>query len=226
MFLLKLDSGVFVWEAGGLIFLFYPWPLPINAFINFHELLWLLGGVEQPPVGAQNPRLPAEGHRDRGLAPPPPTMVLVPLVHVQFLPDLSLPSDCRESWALWSSPGQSSDSSSKASNETSAFKVDQLKLLGLLCVLRNQLCLTLRDPMECSTPGFLVVYHLPWFAQTHVHWVGDAIQPSHPLLSTSLALHLSQHQGLFQWVRSSLQLAKVLELQHQSFQWIFRVDFL
>ena len=62
------------------------------------------------------------------------------------------------------------------------------------------------------------------FTQTHVHWVGDVIQPSHPLLSPSPALNLSQHQGLFQWV-SSHQVAKVLEfqLQHQSFQWIFRL---
>ena len=64
--------------------------------------------------------------------------------------------------------------------------------------------------------------------QTHVHWVGDAIQPSHPLSSPSLpTFNLSQHQGLFKWVSSSHQVAKVLELQlqHQSFQWIFRSDF-
>ena len=73
--------------------------------------------------------------------------------------------------------------------------------------------------MDCSTPGFPVLHHLPKFAQTHVHWVGDAIQPSQPLLSPSPpALNLSQHQGLFQWVCSSHQVAKVLELQlkHQS----------
>ena len=92
-----------------------------------------------------------------------------------------------------------------------------------------QSCLTLRDPMDCSTPDFSVHHNLLQFVQTYVHWVGDAIQPSHPLLPSSLpALHLSQHQGLFQWVGSSHQVAKVLELQlqHQSFQWIFRVDFL
>ena len=69
------------------------------------------------------------------------------------------------------------------------------------------------------------------FTQTHVHWVGDAIQPSHPLSSPSpLAFNLAQHQGLFRWVGSSHQVAKVLEfqlqLQHQSFQWTFRTDFL
>ena len=60
-------------------------------------------------------------------------------------------------------------------------------------------CLTLCDSGDCSTPGFLVLYHIPELAQVHIHWVGDAIQPSHPLLSPSPpALSLSQHQGLFQ----------------------------
>ena len=74
--------------------------------------------------------------------------------------------------------------------------------------------------MDCSTPGFPVLYHLPKFAQTHVHGVAEATQPSHPLSSSSPhALNLSQHQGLFQSVSSSHQVAKVLELQlkHQSF---------
>ena len=84
--------------------------------------------------------------------------------------------------------------------------------------------------MDCSTPGFPVIYHLLELAQIHVHWVGDAIQLSRPLPSPSPAFNLSQHQGLFQWFGSSHQVAKVLELQlqlqHQSFRWIFRVDFL
>ena len=91
-----------------------------------------------------------------------------------------------------------------------------------------QSCPTLCDPMDCSTPGLPVLHHLLEFAQTHVRWVGDAIQPSHLLSSPSPpAYNLSQHQGLFQWVSSSHQVAKVLEpqLQHQSFQWIFRVNF-
>ena len=90
-------------------------------------------------------------------------------------------------------------------------------------------CLTLCDPMDCSTPGLPVHHQLPEFTQTHVHWVGDAIQPSHPLSSPSPpTFNLSQHQGLFKWVISSRHMAKVLEfqLQHQSFQWIFRTDFL
>ena len=83
--------------------------------------------------------------------------------------------------------------------------------------------------MDCSTPGFPVHHCLPEFAQTHAHWVSDVIQPSHLLLPPSPpAFSLSQHQGFFQWVSSSRQVAKVLELQlqHQSFQWIFRVGFL
>ena len=90
-------------------------------------------------------------------------------------------------------------------------------------------CLTLYDPMDCSSPGFPVLQYLPEFSQVHVHWIGDAIQPSHPLLPSSpSAFYLSQHQGLFKWVRCSYQVAKVLELQLQLqfFQWIFRVDFL
>ena len=89
-----------------------------------------------------------------------------------------------------------------------------------------QSCSTLCNPMDFSTPGFHVHHQLPEFIQIHVYWVGDAIQPSHPLSSPSLlAFHLSQHQGLFQWVSSSHQVARVLEFQfqHQSFQWIFRL---
>ena len=78
-----------------------------------------------------------------------------------------------------------------------------------------------------STSGLPVHLQLPEFTQTHVHWVGDAIQPSHPLSSPSpLALNLSQHQGLFQWVSSSHQVAKVLEFQLQPFQWTPRTDLL
>ena len=90
----------------------------------------------------------------------------------------------------------------------------------------TQLCLTLCDPKNCSTPGLPVQHQLPEPTQTH-HWVSDAIQPSHPLSSPSPpALNLSQHQGLFKWVSSSHQVAKVLEfqLQHQSFQWTPRTD--
>ena len=91
-----------------------------------------------------------------------------------------------------------------------------------------QSCPTLCDSMNHSTPGLPVHHQIPESTQTHVHWVSDAIQPSHPLSSPSPpAPNPSQHQGLFQWVNSLHQVAKVLEfqLQHQSFQWIFRTDF-
>ena len=97
------------------------------------------------------------------------------------------------------------------------------------CCSVAQLCPTLCDLMDCSTAGFPVLYYLLEFAQTHVHWVGDAIQPSRLLSSPSPpALSLSQHLGLFQWVCSLHQVAKILKLhlQHQSFQWILRIDFL
>ena len=92
-----------------------------------------------------------------------------------------------------------------------------------------QSCLTLCDPMNRSTPGPPVHHQLLESTQTHVHWVSDAIQPSHPLSSPSPpALRLSQHQGLFKWVRSSPDVAKELELQlqHQSLQWTPRTDLL
>ena len=113
----------------------------------------------------------------------------------------------------------------------------QTFLCKLLCIYKCSICLCILwfkescsiifDPMDCSTPDFPVLHYLPEFAQTHVHWISDAIQPSHPLLPSSLpALNLSQHQGLFKWI-CPYQVAKVLELQpqHQSFQWISRVDF-
>ena len=87
---------------------------------------------------------------------------------------------------------------------------------------------TLCDPKSCSTPGSPILHYLPEFAQTHVQWVSDAIQQSHILSPPSPpTLSLSQHQGLFQWVGSSQQMAKELEIQHQhqSFQRISRVAF-
>ena len=88
---------------------------------------------------------------------------------------------------------------------------------------------TLCNPMDYSMPSFTVHHQLPELTQTHVHWVSDTIQLSHPLSSPCPpAFYLSQHQGIFKWVSSSHQVAKVLEfqLQYQSFQWMFRTDFL
>ena len=105
----------------------------------------------------------------------------------------------------------------------------RLLLLFSCSVLSNSLQLPglqhARFPCLHHLPE-LVLHHL---SQSHVHWVGDAIQPSHPLLSPSPStFNLSQHQGLFHWVGCLHQVAKLLELQlqHQSFQWIFRIDFL
>ena len=93
----------------------------------------------------------------------------------------------------------------------------------------TQSCPTLCDPMDRSMPGLPVYHQLLEFTQTHVHWVSDAIQLSHPLSSpSSPALSLSQHQGLFKWISSSHQVAKILEFQLQppSFQWTLRNDLL
>ena len=92
-----------------------------------------------------------------------------------------------------------------------------------------QSCLTLCKHMDCSTPGLPVHHQLSQFTQTHVHWVGYAIQPFHTVSSPSPpAFNFSQHQGLIRWVSSSHQVARILEFQlwHQSFQWIFMTDFL
>jgi len=93
----------------------------------------------------------------------------------------------------------------------------------------TQLCPTLCDPMNCSTPGLPVHHQFLEFTQTHVHQVSDAIQPLHPLLSPSPpAPNPSQHHSLFQGVNSSHEVAQVLEfqLQHQSFQGTPRTDLL
>ena len=96
-------------------------------------------------------------------------------------------------------------------------------------VQSTQSCPTLCDPMDCSMLGLPVYHQLPELTQTDILWVGDTIQPSHSLSSPSPpAFNLSQHEGHFQWVSSLHQVAKVLEfqLQHQSFQWTPRTDFL
>ena len=90
----------------------------------------------------------------------------------------------------------------------------------------TQSCPTLRDTMDCSMPVLPVHHELPELIQTHVHWVSDAIQPSHPLSSPSPpAFNLSQHQGLFQWISSSHQVAKVLELQLQHLSFPMNIQY-
>ena len=105
-----------------------------------------------------------------------------------------------------------------------------MRLVGLLkisvqfsSVAQSDSC----NPTNRSEPGLPVHRQLLEFTQTHVHWVSDAIQPSHPLsVPSPPTLNLSQHQGLFKWVSSLHQVAKVLGLQHQSFQWTLRTDLL
>ena len=106
-------------------------------------------------------------------------------------------------------------------------------LFGIVCSCQfnsvAQSCLTLCNPMDCSTPDFPVHHQLLELTQTHVHRVSDAIQPSHPLSSPSLpSFSLFQCQDIFQWVSSLPQVAKILELrlQYQSFQWTPKTDFL
>ena len=101
--------------------------------------------------------------------------------------------------------------------------------MGSLVQFSSVTQLYLTEPMNRSKPCLSVHHQLPESTQTHVHWVGDAIQPFHPLSSPSPpALNLSQHLGLSQWVSFLHQVAKVLEfqLQHQSFQWTPRTDLL
>ena len=131
-----------------------------------------------------------------------------------------------------------------------SFKMDWLALLAVQGTLKSLLQHHSSKASILRHSAFFTVqlnhvqlFVTPWIAahqaslsitnsestQTHVHWVGDAIQPSHPLSSPSPpALNLSQHQRLFKWVSSSQKVAKILEFQHQhhSFQWLFRTDFL
>ena len=107
----------------------------------------------------------------------------------------------------------------------SPLRIKRLKFRNVQFSSVTQLCLTLCDPMNHSTPGLSVHHKLPEFTKTHAHRVSDAIQPSHPLSAPSPpAPNPSQHQGLFQWVNSSHEVAIVLEfqIQHQSFQWTHR----
>ena len=105
----------------------------------------------------------------------------------------------------------------------------KFKVYSIWCSSVTKSYLTPCNPMDCSKPDFPVLHYLPEYAQIHVCWMDDVIQPPHPLsLPSPPAFSLSQHQGLFQEVRSSHQVTKLLELylQHPSFQWIFRVGFL
>ena len=106
-----------------------------------------------------------------------------------------------------------------------SLKISEMFSISIQFSSVTQSCPNICSPMDCSTPGLPVHRQLPEFTQTHVHWVNDAIQPSHPLSSPfPPVFNLSPHQGLFKWVSSLHLVAKVLEFQpqHKSFQWIFR----
>ena len=126
-------------------------------------------------------------------------------------------------WIIWWTAGRSLFRKTRQ-NKTSTMMVKYCNKWEAQFSSVAQSCLTLCDPMDSCTPGFPVHHQLLELTQINVHWVADAIQPSHPLLSPSPTFNLSQHQGVFQWVSSLHQVAKVLEfqLQHQSFQWTFR----
>ena len=124
------------------------------------------------------------------------------------------PNPCCNSWT-YGSPREP-NSYRKAAHTTLASwqkqysSIFSVQFISVQSLSRVWLC----NPMNCSTPGLPVHQQLPEFTQTHVHWVSDAIQPSYPLWSPSPpAFSLSQHQGFFQWVSSSHQVAKVLEFQ-------------
>ena len=131
--------------------------------------------------------------------------------------------------ALSSNRRKSSESFLRCYSWVIILNLAQITFSISCCCSVSHPCLTLCNRKDFSTSGFPVLYCLLEFAQTHVHWVSDAIHSSSPLSSPSPpAFNLSQHQGIFQWVSSLHQVAKVLELQlqRQSFQWIFRIDFL
>ena len=131
---------------------------------------------------------------------------------------------CLIRWMVLEAPGQKSEPQHKECH-SSTHSTGSQRIQGLSSVQFSRSVVS--DSLRLH--GFPVHHQLPEPAQTHVHWVSDAIQPSHPLSSPSPPVfNLSQHQGLFQWVTSSHQGAKVLELQlqHHSFQWILWADFL
>ena len=139
----------------------------------------------------------------------------VPHANVSWMPKQQQhsSSSCRQtSWPEW-------DAWTFIHHLLADIWAPEMDILSLLLFIK--LCQNLCDPMDCSTPGFSVLHYLLELAQIHVHCVGDAIQPSHPLSPTSPpAFSLCQHQGLFQCVGSLHLVVKVFKLQHQSLRWI------
>ena len=114
--------------------------------------------------------------------------------------------------SLFISDSQSIEASASASIFPIIFRID---FISVQFSSVSQSCLILCNPMNCRTPGFPVLYYFSELAQTQIHWIDDAIQPSRPLSSpSSPTFGLFQHQGLFQWISSSHQVAEVLELMY------------
>ena len=139
-----------------------------------------------------------ELHKDTGILGPRRRRAVYQIILPPHLPEFAQTHDCSFILSFW--------------DRLWAIHISPAMMVQFSSV--TQWCLTLCNSMDCSTPGFPVHHQLPELAQTHAHWVGDAIQPSHPLSSPSpSAFNLSKHQDLFQWVSSSHQVAKILEFQ-------------
>ena len=146
------------------------------------------------PYGLQQARLPC----------PSPTTRLAQ-THVSWVGDAIQPSHP----LLSPSPPTFNLSQHQCLFKWVSIRVLKMIRIKITSCSGTQFFLTLCELMDCTTPGFPVLHYLPETAPTQVHWIGDAIQPFHPLSPPSpLALHLSQHQGCFQWFSSSHQVAK------------------
>ena len=193
------------WEENGYMYM-YGW-VPLLSTWNYYNIVNQLysnikfksESVSRSVVS--NSLWPHGLQHARPLCPPSPRVWPSSCSLHWWCRPAILSSDALFSFCIWSSPA------------SGTFPVQFTSV--------TQLCLTLCDPMDCSTPDFPVHHQLPEFTQTRVCWVCDAMQPSHPLSPSPPAFNLSQHQGLFKWVSSLHQVAKVLgfQLQHQSFQW-------
>ena len=153
------------------------------------------------------------GKNNTVISPYSPVVTILPLL--PFLPTICIvvkPFESELQTPCHFAPRKSQDISLSLRTFSSITAIT----LSILRIVQSLSRVRLCDPMDCSMPGLPVHHQLPELAQTHVHRVRDAIQPSHPLSSPSLpAFSLSRHQGLFQWIGSSHQVAKVLELQLQ-----------
>ena len=113
-------------------------------------------------------------------------------------------------------------------NSSESYKII-ISFISFSCCSVTMSCPALCELMDCSMPGFPILHYLLEFAQTHVHWVSDAIQPSHPLLPLFLLLSIFPSIRVFSnELTSRIKAPKCwsFSFSHQSFQWIFRVDFL